>query len=87
MEFIELPHSIYSKDENGRILAEIRFPEIFPGEFNIESTYVAEEYIGSDVPGELVEKAESSIRAQGGKIVRADCPFAHKYLKERHIIN
>lgn len=85
MDYIQLPHSIYSKDENGRILAEIRFPETSPGVFNIESTYVAEEYIGSEIPGELVDMAVASIRARHGKIT-ADCPFASKYLRERHII-
>ena len=85
MEFIKLPHSIYSKNEHGRILAEIRFPEKEQGVFNIQSPYVADEYIGSEVPGQLVEMAVESIRAQHGQI-EAECPFASKYLKERHII-
>ncbi len=85
MKYIVLKHSIYSKDPNGRILAEILFPEHSPGEYCIESTHVVDEYLGTQVPGELVEMAVSVIRKAGGHIT-ATCPYAYKYLKERHMI-
>ena len=84
MEFISLPHSIYSKDPNGRILAEITFPEHAAGQYCIERTYTAEEYIGTDLPGELVEMAVRQIRSAGGKVT-AECPFASKYLKDHRL--
>ena len=43
MEYIKLPHSIKSKDENGKILAEITFPENEPGIFTIDHTYVSDQ--------------------------------------------
>lgn len=82
MEFIRLKHSIYSKNEYGRILCEITFPERKPGEFCIERTYVVEEYIGSELPGQLVEEALQSIRAQGGSVTAED-PFARMYLSKK----
>ena len=84
MDWIELPHSISSRDPNGRILAEITFPEKQPGEYCIESTYAADEYIGSELPGELVERAVRKIRSAGGR-VSAECPFASKYIREHHL--
>lgn len=85
MEFIHLPHSIKSKDENGRILAEILFPEHTQGIYTIERTYVAEEYLGTGVAEQLVDMAVEQIRRAHGKI-EATCPFARKYLKEKRIL-
>ena len=44
-----------------------------------------DEYIGTEVPGQLVEAAVKRIREQGGK-VEAECPFARKYLAERGML-
>ena len=85
VDFIILNHSIYSKNEYGRILAEITFPEHGEGVYCIESTHVVDEYIGTEVPGQLVEAAVKRIREQGGK-VEAECPFARKYLAERGML-
>ena len=80
-DFIFLPHSIYLKNADGRILAEITFPEKEPGLYEIERTYTAEEYIGTKLPGQLVEAAVTEIKNKGGR-VSASCPYASKYLKE-----
>ena len=55
MEYIRLPHSIKRKDDNGKILAEITFPEIEPGVYNIDHTYVSDELRGEGIAGELVQ--------------------------------
>ncbi len=85
MDLIELNHSIYSKNRDGRILAEITFPEKEKGVFCITRTHVVDEYIGSELPRELVDAAVKRIRAQGGRI-EAECPFARRYLKEQGIL-
>ena len=82
LDFITLNHSIYSKNEHGRILCEIRFPEREPGVFNIESTYVAGEFIGTELPGQLVEAALAKIKEQGGR-VEAEDPYARMYLSRK----
>ena len=82
ISFITLNHSIYSKNEHGRILCEITFPEKTPGEFCIERTYTAEEYIGTELPERLIEAALEKIREQGGRVTAED-PYARMYLS-RH---
>lgn len=84
MKLIVLKHSIYSRDENGRILAEITFPEKEPGIFTIDRIYVAEEYIGSPIPDRLIAAALDQIRREGGKAA-ADDPYARKYFHEHHL--
>jgi predicted GNAT family acetyltransferase len=81
MDYIKLPHSIKSKDENGRILAEITFPEEKPGEYNIDHTYVCDDLRGQGVADELVKMAVEQIRGQGGK-VRATCSYASDWLRK-----
>lgn len=81
MELQHLPHSIKSKDEYGRILGEIVFPEkTGEGHYTIESTYVAEEYLGTDLGDRLVREAVKQIHEQGGVVEEAECPFARKWL-------
>ena len=79
ISFIVLNHCIYSKNEYGRILCEITFPERAPGEFCIERTFVAEEFIGTALPERLVEAALDKIREQGGRVTAED-PYARRYL-------
>ncbi len=81
MDYIKLPHSIKRKDENGRILAEITFPEEEPGVYNIDHTYVSDDLRGQGVAAELVKMAVDQIHEQGGE-VRATCSYASDWLKK-----
>ena len=81
MEYTTLPHSIKCKDENGKILAEITFPENEPGIYTIDHTYVGEELKGQGVAGKLVQMAVDQIKEQGGE-VRATCSYASAWLKK-----
>ena len=80
-EYIKLPHSIKRKDENGKIIAEITFPETAPGVYTIDHTYVSEVLSGQGVAGKLVQMAVDQIREQGGE-VRATCSYAAGWLKK-----
>lgn len=80
MDYIILSHSIYKKDENGRILAEITFPEHEKGIFTIERTYVCDDLRGQNVQEELVKMAISRIEEQGGR-VEATCPYASGWIR------
>lgn len=81
MDYIRLPHSIKRKDENGKILAEITFPETEPGVYTIDHTYVGDELRGQGVAGILVQMAVDQIREQGGE-VRATCSYAAGWLEK-----
>lgn len=80
MEYTRLPHSIKCKNEHGKILAEITFPENEPGVYTIDHTYVSEELRGQGVADELVRMAVDQIRDQGGH-VRATCSYASGWLE------
>lgn len=82
MEYIKLAHSIKSKDGNGKILAEITFPETEPGVYTIDHTYVSEALAGQGIAGELVQMAVDQIKEQGGE-VRATCSYASAWLKKK----
>ncbi len=82
MDYIKLPHSIKRKDENGKILAEITFPEVKPGVYNIDHTYVSDELRGQGTAGQLVQMAVDQIHEQGGEVC-ATCSYASVWL-EKH---
>ena len=79
MEFIKEPNRIWQKDENGKMIAEITFPETADGICTIDHTYVAKEYGGRGIAAQLVEEAVSEIRSQG-KTVEATCSYAAAWL-------
>ncbi|MBQ6401742.1 MAG: N-acetyltransferase [Firmicutes bacterium] len=82
MEFIHEPERIYGTDENGKVVAEITFPQRKPGVFTIEHTIVDGSLQGQGIAGKLVQAAVDDIRSQGGQ-VRATCSYAVKWL-EKH---
>lgn len=84
MNLTVLRHSLYVKDENGRILAEVSFPETSPGVYSIENVYVNDRYIGTKIPGQLMQAAIDHIRQQGGR-AEAGCPYAKRYFADHRI--
>lgn len=82
MEFIHEPNRIYGTDENGKVLAEITFPETEPGVYTIDHTIVDESLRGQGVAGKLVQAAVDDIKVKGGE-VRATCSYAVGWL-EKH---
>ena len=75
---------ILQKDETGRIIAEITFPETSPGVFVIDHTFVDESLRGQGVASKLVQAAVEEIKKRGGR-VEATCSYAAKWLKEHGI--
>ena len=69
------------KNENGRIVAEITFPETSPGIFVIDYTFVDESLRGQGIASKLVQAAVDEIKKRGGQ-VQATCSYAKKWLKE-----
>jgi len=82
MNFIHEPNRIYSTDENGKVLAEVTFPETQPGVYTIDHTIVDSSLQGQGVAGKLVQAAVEDINSKGGE-VRATCSYAVKWL-EKH---
>ena len=84
MEFIKNDEKIYSKDENGKVIAEIEFKEVEKGIFDIYHTFVDESLRGKGVASSLVQEAVKQIQSKNGKII-ASCSYAKKWLEHNKI--
>lgn len=67
--------------ENGREVAEITFPEIEKGVFDINHTFVDESMQGRGIAGQLVRRAINEINLRGGEI-KTSCSYARKYIEK-----
>ncbi|MGP1370145.1 MAG: GNAT family N-acetyltransferase [Eggerthia catenaformis] len=84
MEFIVERERIYKMDDQGHLLAEITFPEVREGVFNINHTFVDESLRGQGVAGQLMEAAVSQIHSLNGQI-EATCSYALKWLDKHQM--
>lgn len=75
-------HEIYLENEAGERIAEILFPEVKPGVYCIERTFVDDILRGQGVAGTLMELAVQAIQEQGGTVT-ATCSYAQHWLS-RH---
>ena len=83
MDFIKEPNRIYAEDENGKVIAEVTFPESEEGVCTIDHIFVDDSLRGHSVASKLVEAAVEQIKEQG-KEVNATCTYAQAWLK-RHV--
>ncbi len=84
MKFETEQNKIFQRDETGKIIAEVTFPESSPGVFVIDHTFVDESLRGQGVASKLVQTAVNEINNRGGK-VEATCTYAAKWLKEHKV--
>ena len=73
---------IYMADGNGRIVAEITFPETAEDVYTIDHTFVDDSLRGQGIASQLVQAAVNEITARGGR-VRATCSYAKKWLDKK----
>ena len=76
-----MPHRIWARDENGKVICEISFPEKEKGVTDIESTFVDEDFRGQGLAEKLVGLALEIIEKRGDKVI-ASCPYARKWIHE-----
>lgn len=84
MEFIKETNRIYATNEEGKVIAEITFPETAEGVCTIDHTEVDGSLRGQGVAGKLMEAAVTEIKAQGKK-VEASCSYAQKWMEKNEI--
>ncbi|MBQ7195984.1 MAG: N-acetyltransferase [Synergistaceae bacterium] len=75
---------ILMKNETGKIIAEVTFPETSPGVFVIDHTFVDESLRGQGMASKLVQAAVDEIKKHGGQ-VKATCSYARKWLNEHEV--
>lgn len=81
MAFITKENSIVY-EENGRVLAEVCFPEGEGGAAAITRTFVDEALRGRGMAGQLMQRAAEHLRADGRKAVPV-CSYAAVWF-EKH---
>ena len=79
MEFRQEPGRIFATGEDGRLLAEVTFPER-EGAAEIDHTFVAPSLRGQGVAGQLLQAAADTLRAQGRK-ARPTCSYAVRWFE------
>ena len=72
---------IFARDESGKLLAEVTFPDR-DGAAEIDHTFVDPSLEGRGVAGQLLQAAADALRAEGRK-VRPTCSYAVRWF-EKH---
>ncbi len=71
----------YLINAEGKLVAEVTYPETSPGVFTIDHTFVDNSLRGQGIAAKLVETAVEEIEKKGK--VEATCSYAVKWLEER----
>lgn len=74
MKFSQQPGRIFVRDENGKLLAEVTFPER-EGVAVINHTFVDDSLRGQGVAGQLLQAVADTLRREGRK-ARPTCSYA-----------
>lgn len=74
MKFSQQPGYIFARDENGKLLAEVTFPER-EGVAVINHTFVDDSLRGQGVAGQLLQAVADTLRREGRK-ARPTCSYA-----------
>lgn len=75
MNFIIEKNSIYLKDENEKVIAEVNFPPLNESTVNINKTFVDPILRGQGIAGKLMKSAADELRKDGRKAVFS-CSYA-----------
>ena len=81
MKYTIQTNRIYSEDENGKLLAEITFPEIDNGVFCTNHTFVDNALRGKGIADQLMRLAVEKIKEKNGKVTAA-CSYAKIWLEK-----
>ena len=74
MEFQYEPNRIFN-EQNGKLLAEVTFPDIDDQAYVIDKTYVDESLRGQGVAGQLIKAVVEKARSEG-KTLEPLCTYA-----------
>lgn len=81
MNFKHEHNRIYSADENGRVLAEVTYPNLTDQVVVIDHTFVDSSLRGQGIAGLLMEQVVSELRNNNMK-TRLSCSYAVKWFDE-----
>ena len=78
MDFQEVNGRIWAENAEGRLVAEITFPETRPGVADIDHTFVDPSLRGQGAAAKLAEAAAAQLRRRGMKATLT-CSYAKKW--------
>ena len=81
MNFIEESNRIYCKDSQGKVIAEVTFPDIRYHVVNLNHTFVDSSLRGQGIAGKMMEEAAQKIRRDGKKVIPT-CSYAVKWFEK-----
>ena len=81
MNFQKENGRIWAENEEGRLVAEITFPQVRRGVVNIDHTFVDPSLRGQGAASQLVQAALEQIKENGGR-VEATCSYAVRWLEQ-----
>lgn len=85
--FIEETNKIYLNDANGRLIAEITFPDVDENTVNINHTFVDDTLRGQGIASKLVEAAAIKLQNENKKVILT-CSYAiHWFEKNKDYAN
>lgn len=81
MQLQQEHNRIFALNEEGRLVAEITFPETQPGLYTIDHTFVDASLRGQGMADRLVRAALEQIRAADGA-AQATCSYAAAWMEK-----
>lgn len=81
MEYKKDKNKIYIENQDGNIVAEIKFEELENNVFNIYHTFVDDSLRGKGIASELVKLAIEEIGTRKGT-VKTTCSYAKKWIEK-----
>lgn len=82
MNFIIEKNRIYSKNDDGKIIAEVDFPQLDKNTVVINHTFVDNSLRGQGVAGKLMQEVAKLLRQDGRKL-KCTCSYAVSWF-DRH---
>lgn len=82
MEFIYNKNQVALLNENGRVIAEVTFPDVDADTVNIDHVFVDASLRGQGIAGKLLEATIKHLRGQGKNVILS-CSYAIKWF-EKH---
>lgn len=80
MQFETEAGRLYARDGEGRLVAEVTFPQVEEGIVEINHTFVDESLRGQGVAGQAMEAVAALLREKGWK-ARPSCSYAAKWFR------
>lgn len=81
MDFICEQNRIYANDVDGKLIAEVTFPDVTNGTVNINHTFVDDSLRGQGIANQLLKAAALQIRTDNKKAYPT-CSYAVKWFEK-----